>query len=199
MSTCDCVETILAVAMPQFKTGCLDAYRGHAGLQGPAHDPTRVQVQNDRHIQPAFCRPDVGKVGHPFLVRRVSLELSVEHVVCNGAALAMVLGQATPPRPGAQRLCTYGPLDAVQATAMAQFQPVMPYAPGAIGAIAAHEALPDLATQHLIRQASCAPGPFQPCVIGTTRDTERPANDSPRPDPSVLRDELKLYSESLAK
>jgi|GEM_PF-1218542 len=56
------------------------------------HDATRVKVQHRCHVQPAFGRPDVGEVGHPLLVRCISLELAVQHVVGNRTALAPVLG-----------------------------------------------------------------------------------------------------------
>ena len=46
---------------------------GHAGLHRPTHDASRGQVQHHRHIQPAFSRPDIGKVGHPFAVRYIGL------------------------------------------------------------------------------------------------------------------------------
>ena len=48
--------------------------RGHAGLHRPAHCTARVQVKHHRHVQPSLGRPDVGEVGDPLLVRRVSLE-----------------------------------------------------------------------------------------------------------------------------
>ena len=52
--------------------GHLQGPRGEAGVQGfaggPAHDAAAPQIQQDRHIQPAFRRPHIGQIGDPRLV-----------------------------------------------------------------------------------------------------------------------------------
>ncbi len=63
-------------------------------MHRPAHDAPGVKIHRHGRIQPALGRPDVGEVGHPFLVWRISPELAIQHVVGNGAAHTLVLGKA---------------------------------------------------------------------------------------------------------
>lgn len=100
--------------------------RGHALLHRPAHDSTGVQVQYRSYLKPAFCRPDVGEVGHTFLVRTIFLELTVQHVVSNGTTRATVLGYCTPSRSRTQRLLAHEPLNTMQPTGLALLQHVVP-------------------------------------------------------------------------
>lgn len=41
----------------------------HPVASGPANDPATVEVTNDRKIEPALVRPDVGDIACPLLVR----------------------------------------------------------------------------------------------------------------------------------
>ena len=50
------------------------------------------------------------------------MELAVQHVVGDGAALTTVLGQATPAWPGTQRLLSHEAFDAVQAALLPHCQ-----------------------------------------------------------------------------
>ena len=47
----------------------------------PADDPARVKIHDDRQVQQALVRPDVGDVGHPDRVRFFNIEPPVERVV----------------------------------------------------------------------------------------------------------------------
>ena len=173
--------------------------RGHALLHRPTHDAPRVQVQHRRHVQPAFCRPDVCEVGNPFLVRAIGLELAVQHVVGHGTARATVLGQSASPWPGTQCLLSHEPFDAVQTTSLTLFQHVVPHTPCPVGAVTAHEALVHMRTQHLVAETTPAPGPCEPGVEAASRDTERLAQQIDRPGPSVFRHEAELHIDSFAK
>ncbi len=90
-------------------------------------------------------------------------------------------------------------LDAVQTTSLALLQHVVPHAACAVGAVTAHEALVNLCAQHLIAEAASAPGPCEPRVEATPRDTERLAHQIDRPGPSVFRHEAELHIDSFAK
>ena len=46
----------------------------------PAHDPSRVQVEDHRQVQPALPRPDVGDVAPPLPIRPSRREVLVEVV-----------------------------------------------------------------------------------------------------------------------
>ena len=52
-----------------------------AGRDLPAHDPARVDVEDERGVNPAGPGADVGQVGHPQPVRGGRDELAV-HFVC---------------------------------------------------------------------------------------------------------------------
>ena len=139
------------------------------------------------------------EVGHPLLVRRLRLELAIQHVVSDGTALSVVLGQAAPSGPGTQGLRPHQTLDTVQSAALAQGHHIVPNPASTVGPVAAHKALPHLGCQRLVFQAAPAARPHQPRIEAASRDTERLAHKIHRPGHPVLRDELELHSESLAK
>ena len=87
----------------------------------------------------------------------------------------------------------------MQTTSLTLLQHVVPHTACAIGAIAAYEALVDLRAQHFIAEAAPAPGPREPRVEATSRDTERLAHQIDRPGPSVFRHEAELHIDSFAK
>jgi len=125
--------------------------------------------------------------------------MTVEHVVGDSTALATVLRQSASPGPGTQSLGTHEPLDAVQPAALTQCEHVAPDTPGAIGSVTSKESLAHMAAQHFVVQASCASRPAQPRIEPASRDTKRLAHQVHRPGPLLLRNELELQSESLAK
>jgi hypothetical protein len=110
-------------------------------------DAARVKIEHGRDVEPALCRPDVGEVGHPFLVGRSRCELAIQDVVGDGAANAQIFEQPSATRPGTQRLLAHQPPDAVQSAALAQCQYVVPDPTRSVGAITAHEALTNMCSQ----------------------------------------------------
>ena len=52
----------------------------HAIADGPADHPARMQIENDRQIDPAFARPDMGDVARPFLVGMARSEVLLQKV-----------------------------------------------------------------------------------------------------------------------
>ena len=91
--------------------------RRHLSLHRPADHSAREQIDDCRHIAPAFGRPDAGEIGDPFLVRPLGHELAIEDVGCDsrGKAFALILRQAPPARSCPQRLDAHQALDLVQA------------------------------------------------------------------------------------
>ncbi len=87
----------------------------------------------------------------------------------------------------------------MQTTGLALLQHLVPHTARAIGAVAAHEALVDLRAQHFIAEAAPTPGPCEPRVEATLRDTERLAHQIDRQGPSVFRHEAELHIDSYAK
>jgi len=87
----------------------------------------------------------------------------------------------------------------MQTAAMTQRQHVMPDAARAVGAVAAYEAVVNLASKDLVVEAALAAGPFHPRIEATTRDTECLAHQQHGPGPSVFRYEAELHIDSLAK
>jgi hypothetical protein len=78
-------------------------------------------------------------------------------------------------------------------------QQVAPHPPGALGPIAGKEAGADLRTELFVTPAALTARPCQPGIEPTSRDTERLAQPSDRPDPPVLRNETELHVDSFAK
>jgi hypothetical protein len=70
------------------------------------------------YVKPAFCGPNLGEVGDPFLVRPLRIELPVEHVRRDSSErpLTVIRWNPTPTRPRSESLRTHQPLDLVQTT-----------------------------------------------------------------------------------
>lgn len=56
----------------------------------PANDPTREEVEHNGQIQPAFSRPDIADIHPPFLAGGFGLEVLIEHIGRNQAAMGAV-------------------------------------------------------------------------------------------------------------
>ena len=82
---------------------------------------------------------------------------------------------------------------------LAQFEHVMPHAPGAVRPVTGDEAVAHLAAQHFVIEAATTARPHQPGIEAAARDTERLAHQVHRPGPSVLRHKAELHIDSLAK
>jgi hypothetical protein len=78
-------------------------------------------------------------------------------------------------------------------------QHVFPHPPGAVGAIARNEAGADLCARLFIAAAALTAWSCQPGIEPASRDTERLAQPTRRPDPPVLRNETELHVDSFAK
>lgn len=58
-----------------------------------------------------------------------------------------------------------------QSASLTQCQHVVPHAPGTIGAVAAQEALMNLAAKQLVFQTALASGPAEPRIEAASQDT----------------------------
>src|SRR5450830_1785288 len=72
----------------------------HCSTHRPANHPPREQIDDGRHIEPAFRRPDIGEVSDPFAIGSGRFEGAVEHVGSDGGSLPLtqIRRQATPSR-----------------------------------------------------------------------------------------------------
>ena len=178
-----------------------DELRCHGRAHRPAHHPPGEQIDDGSHVKPAFRRPDVGKICNPFAVGRWRIEGPVQHVRGDGGRLPVTrIGRQAPPsRPRVKGLPPHQPLDPMQSAGDPLGKHVFPNAPGTVGTVAGKEARPHLGFQFLVAAAARAARARQPGVEATTRDPERPAYPSRRPDSPVLRDESELHVLSFAK
>src|SRR5262244_2690049 len=88
----------------------------------------------------------------------------------------------------------------IRCTARQPFrQHVFPHPPGAVGPVARNEAGAHLCAKLFIASAALTAWSRQPAIEPTSRDTERPAQPTRRPDPPVLRNETELHVDSFAK
>ncbi len=61
-----------------------DELRGHRRTHGPADHPSREEIDDRGHVEPAFGGPEVGEVGHPFAICQRGGERPVEHIRRDG-------------------------------------------------------------------------------------------------------------------
>src|SRR5690606_35902374 len=52
----------------------------NGGARGPSDYAARKQVHHDGEIKPALPSPDVGYIGHPYLVRACHSELQLQQI-----------------------------------------------------------------------------------------------------------------------
>ena len=100
-------------------------------LDRTAHYPAREQIDDGRHVKPAFGGPELGEVGDPLLVRPFGHKLPVEKIRRYGRALAIafILRQTPAPWPRPQGLQAHQPFDPVQTAFDAFRQQVTPDPP----------------------------------------------------------------------
>jgi hypothetical protein len=96
----------LASSPDRHHQGIGDELRCHLCTHRPADHASREQIDDDSHIEPTFCRPNIGEVGDPFAVGSGRLEGAVEYVRSDGSDLPLtqIGGQATPSRAGFESL-----------------------------------------------------------------------------------------------
>src|SRR5215831_12805423 len=70
--------------------------RAQALVHRPAHDPARIQIHEDRHVQPAFAGGHVREITRPFLVWGARREDELQ-VVSGGQLRRHAAGPAPPP------------------------------------------------------------------------------------------------------
>ena len=78
-------------------------------------------------------------------------------------------------------------------------QHVFPHPPRAVGPVARNEAGAHLCAKLFVASAAPTARSCQPGIEPTSRDTERLAQPTCRPDPPVLRNETELHVDSFAK
>ena len=80
-----------------------DELRGHGGVHRLADHAPGEQINDDRNIEPALRRPDIGEVSDPFTVGRGRSEATIEHVGSDGSCLSLPqIGRQTPRFAGAR-------------------------------------------------------------------------------------------------
>ena len=129
-----------------------DELRGHCRMHGPADDPSREEIDDRGHVEPAFGGPEVGEVSDPFAVRRRGGERPVEHIRGNGDRRAHpgVRRHMPPSGPCAQRSVSHQPLDPMATAGDPVRQQIVPDAPGSIGTVAGKEAGPHPGQQSFV-------------------------------------------------
>lgn len=197
------VQQLVGLAAPpqRHQQGVADQLRRHRAAHRPADDAPRVQIQHCRHEEPAFCRPEIGEVGHPFAVRRVGLELPLQHVGSDA-----VLGAHTGVRRAATALATrlqprrlHQPGHPVLAAGLARIVQVAPDAGRTVGAVACLEALADAAGQPQVLPLPAARRAAQPFVEPAMGDFHDPTHRPRRPDRAMPGDESVPHVGSFAK
>src|SRR4051812_43915196 len=133
-----------------------DELRSHRRTHRPADDTTREQIDHGRNVEPSLRCPDVGEVCDPAAVGSWGSKGAIEHVRSDGGGLPVtyVGWQPTPARACFEPMLPHQSLDPMQPAVYAVGQQIVPYAPGAVGSIAADEARPYLGREYLVGSAT---------------------------------------------
>ncbi len=141
---------ILAAAVgvmhePRFRTLRTDGQAQRAEHQmavdllrhGPADDAAGMQFDEDRKIEPALSRPDVGDVAHPSLIRAAGMKGSGKDVWRNLELMIRVrCGLKTAPCAGHEAAASHGTGHARAAAAQAALVQFPLHAPAAVAHLA---------------------------------------------------------------
>jgi hypothetical protein len=125
--------------------------------------------------------------------------LTIEHVVCNRAALPSVRWQSSSARPGLEGLCTHQSLNSMKTATISKLQHIVPNTPSTIGPVTGHKALKYFGSQHFVSQTTLTPGSAQPRIEAASRHTDRLAQSLNWPRASVFCNEIELHIDSFAK
>ena len=55
-----------------------------------------IQITDDREIKKSLCSLYVGNIGHPLLIRSVSMEISVEQIIVSVQSLTVIAVSSSP-------------------------------------------------------------------------------------------------------
>ena len=133
-----------------------------------------LPLASKRSYKAPFGCPDVCEVGHPFLIRCVSLELPIQNILGNSTAFTSIFGQTSALGSCPQGLQAHQALDTVQTTVMTQGQHVTPDATGSIGPVATQETLAHQISDQLICLTALASGSAAPGI-----EPENPLRETP--------------------
>lgn len=89
-----------------------------SGCHRPSYHQARKQVKHHRQIEPAFRRPNVRCIRHPFRVRRISMKVALQQIGSYlGVWIAVRCDGAMARSAGSQSLLTHQTSDALAPTA----------------------------------------------------------------------------------
>ena len=175
--------------------------RCHRSPHRPADNAPGEEIDNSSHIEPTLRCPHIREVSNPFAIGSRGVEGAVEHVRSDGGRLPLtqVGRQAPPARTCFEGLQPHQPLNPMQTARQPFRKQVFPHPSGAVGPVARNEAGADLCAKLFIASATLTAWSCQPGIKPASRDTERLAQPTRRPDPPVLRNETELHVDSFAK
>src|SRR5215210_75529 len=115
----------------------------------PAHHAPGVEVHNDRQVQPAFSRPDVGEVRTPLLVGSLRREVLLEEVGRDREGMKAVGGalEATL-LPGSEPVLAHQPSRSTPTHNEADILQLACHARAAVGPVRQLEGRADMGKQH---------------------------------------------------
>jgi hypothetical protein len=161
------------------------------GGHGPSYHQARKQVKHHRQIEPAFRCPNVRRIGHPFGVRLIGMEVAFKQIgsyLCSWIAMG---GDGAMTRSaGSQSLLAHQTRDALAPTADPLGLQFGMHPWTAIDASIGLESLLDLFGQVGIFSAVLAGHPLAPGIVPTHRHREHSAHGCNRIHVPMLSNEL---------
>src|SRR5450631_2447771 len=184
-----------------------DQLPGHALVHRKADNLTAEQIDDDRKIDPAFRRPEIGDVARPDSIRRFDAKLALEQVRRNGKVMGAVrrrLELAFAACAKVVRLHQFS--HAVLASANAALVKFAPDARPTVGALHLIEDRLDVNQQGDVADPTARlemPGSFPLTrlilMVAAGADVQHPALRRHRPDHAMSLDKGVSHSDSLAK
>src|SRR5262245_8543769 len=166
----------------------------------PAHDTARVEIEEDREIQPPLFGPHVGNIGHPRAVRRLDGESPVEEIRRHRKLMTRVRrSPKTPVDDRPQAVFPHDSLDPLPRHSVAERPKVLgdPWAP--VGAFARLVARPNVGQKPKVLTRVLGLTALEPRVVATSRNRERRALPADWRGIPMRLHRLVPHSRSLAK
>lgn len=120
------------------------------------------ELINGSDVKPTFRGPDIGEVSHPFLVRTIRGERSIERVGSGDRSGASVFRRLPTFRTGFDGMQPHQSFNAGQAAGITLLQKIVPGTPGTIGPILPQKARKDRLQQLFFADRSATARSCQP-------------------------------------
>ncbi len=186
-------------APDRHQQGVANKLSRHLLFHRPANDSTRVKVQNDCDVKPAFAGPDVGEVSDPAAIRRVSQKFPIQDVRRDHGTRSLVMGQTPPTRPCLESCHLHQSSNSILAASNTPVPQIPPDSRTSVSSITLSKTLSNACRDRIVLLISLAARSTTPLVESARRNPEQTAHAANWPNRPMPSHKRVLHLGSCAK